>query len=556
MDNHYDIVVVGAGPNGLGIACYLAKCGLSVLVCEDRLECGGGCENAEPMPGFRIDPHATYMYGADAPGFEQLELEKFGFRMSYIKDGGAMTTNSGQSMVLSPLDREASIKQIARYSKKDAQMFDMFFGMLGDKMQDVLRSIYWTPPPPVGMELDRDDLPWVKTFKKAFPIFDKSWCDLNTFQILDALFETEMLKVGFGMGSWYNGPHPDWPGTGIFGLTCNLLALQGSGSPVGGMHSFTHALVRCALHHGVKFMTNTKVEEIIVEDGTAKGVILADDAPISNKVIYADRAVISGTHVKQTFQDLVSPRWLDLDFRQKVDDISLKGSSLFVLSLVTTELPQYEGDAAKDFKDAYPTCVILPVDTRETMINHMNDVYSHHTHTTDQDNAIITGSVHDTHDPTRTSDGYHVVSPIYIQVPPPEDHVDGPMAVNNAKDEIVDGILTAIRKCAPTFTKDKIVKTFVNTPYDSSIRNMGFVGGGWYGCRQGEEEWAEGRPLPELRRYRTPIDGLYLCNQTSYPGGLCLQAVPYNLMHTLIEDLDLTPGEWWYPSPHYIPEGG
>ena len=50
MDNHYDVVVIGGGPNGLGIACYLAKCGMSVIVCEDRMECGGGAENAEPMP--------------------------------------------------------------------------------------------------------------------------------------------------------------------------------------------------------------------------------------------------------------------------------------------------------------------------------------------------------------------------------------------------------------------------------------------------------------------------------------------------------------------------
>jgi phytoene dehydrogenase-like protein len=412
MDNHYDVVVIGGGPNGLGIACYLAKCGLSVCVCEDRLEVGGGAENVEPMPGFRIDPHATYMYGAAAPGFEQLELHKYGFRMNYYKYQGGVVTNDGKAVSLSVFEIEKSIEALKKYSKKDAQLYTIFAQTLVDNALDILRSVYWTPPPPVGMELDRDDLPWVKTMKKALPFFDKSWCDLSTFNILDALFETEMLKVSNAMGTWYNGPHPDWPGTGIFGLTCNLLTFMSSGAPVGGMHTFAHSLVRCALDHGVKFLTNAKVEEIIIEDGTAKGVILADDSPTPNKVIYADKAVISGTHVKETFQKLISPRWLDLDFRQKVDDINLKGGSLFVLSLVTTELPQYKGEGEKAFADGYPACVMLPADSRELVINQMNDVYSHNTHPIRPESMIIPVCVHDVFDPTRKVPGRHVISPI------------------------------------------------------------------------------------------------------------------------------------------------
>jgi phytoene dehydrogenase-like protein len=68
--------------------------------------------------------------------------------------------------------------------------------------------------------------------------------------------------------------------------------------------------------------------------------------------------------------------------------------------------------------------------------------------------------------------------------------------------------------------------------------------------------WTQ-RPLPELARYRTPIDGLYHCHQTSgHPGALCLMAIPYNLMHILIEDGIAQPGKWWYPSPWYIPQQG
>jgi phytoene dehydrogenase-like protein len=139
-------------------------------------------------------------------------------------------------------------------------------------------------------------------------------------------------------------------------------------------------------------------------------------------------------------------------------------------------------------------------------------------------------------------------------MPPPEYHVDGPEAVNKAKDEIVDILLETIRSVAPNMTEKNIVAKFVNTPYDSAFRNLGFVGGNWYGISQSEDQWYSARPMEELSRYRTPIHKLYLCNHTSYPGGLGLMAVPYNLMHILIEDLDLKPGGWWYPSPHYISE--
>lgn len=80
-EERYDIVIVGGGPNGTAAAAYLAKSGLSVCVLEERTECGGACENTEVIPGVRIQPHAIIMYAGAAPGFDQLELWKYGFRM-------------------------------------------------------------------------------------------------------------------------------------------------------------------------------------------------------------------------------------------------------------------------------------------------------------------------------------------------------------------------------------------------------------------------------------------------------------------------------------------
>ena len=77
-DERYDIVVIGGGHNGTTIAAYLAKCGLSVCIVEERPECGGAQENTEPVAGARIAPHAIANYrgsaGVGATGVVEVRL--------------------------------------------------------------------------------------------------------------------------------------------------------------------------------------------------------------------------------------------------------------------------------------------------------------------------------------------------------------------------------------------------------------------------------------------------------------------------------------------------
>ena len=558
MKEVYDVVIIGGGTNSLSTAAYLGKCGLSVCIIESRGECGGGAENIEPMPGCRIDPHATYLYGGAAPAFEQLELHKFGFRMVHFDVLGGGVTSDGNGHFSGGHSELAISRGIQKVSPKDLETMEKMAVTVGDsaRLAELLRSIYWTPPPPPGINIPVEDLPWSKVFKKHdHPLYDYSWNDMSTMELLDTLFESEQMKVVSAMGTWYNGPHPNWRGTAIPGYCCNLLLGYACGKPRGGMHSLTHALVRCAMHYGAKVYTNSEVKEIIIEDREAKGVILADDATAKSRKIYADKAVLSNTHVKETFLNLVPERELDPYFLERVKGINLKGGSLFVLSLVTKEMPKYKGDAEEMFSDGcFPNCTVINTDSREAMFNMERVVYAENTHPMKKEDMILMFLNHDVFDAACTTpEGYHVFTPIYLQVPPPEYHRDGPTAVNDAKWDIVEVMMEKIREVAPNLTDDKIVAKFVNTPYDSSLRNMAFVGGNWMGISQEEEQWYEKKPLPELSRYRTPIKNLYLCHQTSYPGGLALQAVSYNLMHILIEDLKLKPGEWWYPSPHWIP---
>ena len=163
-EERYDVVIIGAGHNGTTTAAYLAKCGLSVCVLEERPECGGCQETAEPIAGIRIQPHAIANYGGSAPGWEQLELWRYGFRMdwnpnvpvdmSVLRQRGAMTT---EGLVPNTNKDIAGWMKIGGISAKP-----MF-------LKDLLRATFWCPPHPPEIELTKDNIPYMQVYKQHQP---------------------------------------------------------------------------------------------------------------------------------------------------------------------------------------------------------------------------------------------------------------------------------------------------------------------------------------------------------------------------------------------------
>ncbi|NNN21499.1 MAG: NAD(P)/FAD-dependent oxidoreductase [Acidimicrobiales bacterium] len=338
QDERFDIVVVGGGHNGSTIAAYLAKCGLSVCVLEERSECGGGQENTEARPGFRIDPHATYLYGAAAPGFEQLELAKYGFRMVYYQSMAGLVTLDGVAANLGGrFNREVGLESLRRFTGTEpVDAEGIFMASMGDDgMRDLLRALFWTPPFPSDYEIEPKDAPWWKVFRQLLPEFwTDRLVDMSFIDFLDEFVPWEPLRAFEAFAAWYCGAHPSWDGMMLPSLGGTLLVGFGSGSPRGGMHTYAHAIIRSAIANGARIITNAQVGEIIVKDGRAVGVQLNDEASFPEKTVWANKAVISAVDVKQTFTKLVGKSHLDASFVQKVRDVSLKGGSLFVLSVI------------------------------------------------------------------------------------------------------------------------------------------------------------------------------------------------------------------------------
>ena len=442
----------------------------------------------------------------------------------------------------------------------DAKFYIEFMTNVQGRLQEFLRSIYWTPPYDHRWRVPKEELPETKIFKEIVPIWDDAFLDMSYWEFVDYMGLPDPLKCGSLIGAWGNGPHPYYKGMLIpaFGVG-QLMSVSNNSAPVGGMHSLAHALARCSLAHGARIFVNAPVTEVIVRDGRAVGVRVDDDSTLEEKTIWANKGVIFNNHVKN-LPKLATSGAFTPDFVQRVDDLSLKGGSLWAANMLVSELPRFTVAPELNGPGEELTVMTLNMDT-PMLTELMRDVQSFRTHPTELDHYGGLWFVnHGAHDDTRVRGGDGYVLYFNLQVPAPEDHRDGPEAVNRARDEIVDNVKTIMRSYAPNMTDDKYLGVWVNSPYDSSIRNMAFVGGQWMGMRESEDEWGKNKPL-ELARYRTPVEGLYLCHQTSHPGGLCLIAVPYNLMHILQEDypeMAATTPDWWYPSPWHITdeEGG
>jgi len=560
-EERFDVVIIGAGHNGTTTAAYLAKCGLSVCVLEERPECGGAQETCEPLAGVRIQPHAIANYGGSAPGWEQLELWKYGFRMDW------------DPRVEVPFDSDRHLFTSDGpwpVTEKDKMGWAKISGLTADPPfhKELMRATFWCPPHPPEVELDEHTIPYMQVYKQHQPdMWTRELLEMTMFDLMDEYCETEPFKVNMAWTALVSGAHGHMEGVAIPAMACVATVFPPAvAKPVaarGNMHGYYHAIFRCAVAHGAIFRACCPVEEIIIDDGRAVGVRLRDDATWGAKKIWANKAVISAAHIKPTFLDMIGPRQLDAGFLQRIKDLSLKGGSLYMTHYLTREELRYRPKYQRQPAEQYPfTGTFFPSDSREVYFENVRDCLGSQCNLTLPPEkamwGMVAGSLYDPTNPQCTREGYYINGPLWMMVPTPEYNVDGIDAMDREKEKWDEYMRQALSCVVENAEPPNLIKILGESPLEQEFRNTGMLGGSWYGIRCDRDQWWNERPLPELARYRVPdIDGLYLAHQSAaHPGGLCLMAVGYNLMHILIEDGIAEPGDWWYPSPWYIPQEG
>src|SRR5688572_30114240 len=283
----YDVIIIGAGHNGLTCAAYLGRAGLRVKVVERRSMVGGAAVTEEFHPGFRNAVAAYTVSLLNPKVIRDLDLGAHGLRIVERRALNFLPTLSGDYLLAG---EGRSRQQLAKFSARDAERYDAF-GREIETVADVLRDLVLTAPPnltdgltarslgelvkagALGNRLRRLSL---ENARVLLDLFTKSAGDY-----LDGWFEGDLVKALFGFDAIVgNYASPYTPGTAYVLLHHAFGEVNGKkgvwGHAIGGMGAISEAMAKAARAAGVDIETGAAVREVLVEGGRATGIVLAD----------------------------------------------------------------------------------------------------------------------------------------------------------------------------------------------------------------------------------------------------------------------------------------
>jgi phytoene dehydrogenase-like protein len=522
----YDVVIVGAGHNGLVAAFYLARAGLRTVVLERRELVGGACVTEEFAPGYRASTGAYVLSLLRDAIWRDMRLAERGIVVDAAGPGLTLFPG-GESFYLYD-DVDATCREISRLSERDARAYPRFEENLGRIAELITPMIDATPPDPTlhrAAGLGGLLRLGARAARRRDLIDEAAWLfATSASQFLDERFESEIVKATFGWHAINDSLYgPSIPGTAYMLLHYHAAEQTGGGSRSwgfvrGGIGRVTEAMAEAAREVGVEIRTSAEVERILVDDGRARGVVLAGGEQV------AARMVVSNADPKRTFLGLVGEGELPASFVGSIRAYRSEGTSIKI-NLGVDALPRAIGMSGDGVQPYHRGFVELSSPLAEMDLA--------------QDQARVGIPAADphielciptVHDPSLAPEGRHIIT---IDVnSQPYTLAEGDW--DRIKDEVTTRVVAKLGEFFPGLP-DSIVEWQVLTPLDLE-RLLGLTGGH---CNHGDmavDQLFTMRPVRGYADYRTPLEGLYLCGAGTHPGGGVNGANGRNCARSVIGD--------------------
>lgn len=485
----YDVLVIGAGHNGLACAALLAKRGLSVAVFE-RAERIGGAAVSEPMwNGYTVSSASYVCTLLDPWLIAELDLERHGYS-AYRKDPATFNVLSDGRSLLLGANEEENAREIAAFDRDDVRGFaqaDALIRRLGSALFDSFSD----SQPCYG----------------RLPADARRCLDGSAAAIVERYVNTPVLQAAVatdGVIGTFAGPRT--PGTGYVlahHYAGRALGVQGAwGFVRGGMGTVSAALASAAREHGAIVHAGSPVCRIVVEDGRASGVALKSGREVRARI------VASNAHPHTTFLELAGAEHCDADLRAKLRDWKSTGVS-FKMNLALGELPNFRCRPGTNPQAHHRATIhVAP------SIDYLQEAYEDARAGRISRQPMLECFMQTPTDPSLAPPGKHILS-IFAQYYP-YDRKDGWGAAQ--REAVADRIVYLLAQYAPN-VPNAIEAREILSPADLEER-FGLVGGHIF-----HGELLPGQIYEDRFATRTPIANLYLCGSGAHPGG-CVSGLP------------------------------
>lgn len=518
----YDVVIIGAGHNGLVCAAYLLKAGYSVVLLEKRSVPGGAATTEECIPkeapGFKFNLCAIdHEFIHLGPVVQELELEKYG--LEYLQcDPVVFCPHPDGRYFLGHQSLEKTCSEIARFNERDAQKYAEYTDYWLRAI-NAMAPMFNAPPKSII------DIAGNFNFAKIKDLFSVVGSPLKTFDfvrnmlssaedILNEWFDEEFLKAPLARLAAELGVPPSQKNLGIGSMMMAMRHNPGMSRPRGGTGALVQALVNLVKSKGGVILTEQHVEKLLIDNGKAVGVRVA-----GGKEYRATGGVISNIDAQRLFLQMVdksdvdvvdSNLWSRLERR-----IVNNNETILKIDLALDEPLHF---AHHEHRDEYLIGSILIADS----IAHVEQAHT----------KCMMGEIPDSDpsmyvvmpsalDPTLAPDGKHT---LWIEFFAPYQikgaegtGFKGTGWTDELKNKVADRVVDKMIEYAPNLQKSIIARR-VESPAELGER-LGSYKGNYYHIDMTLEQMIFFRPLPEIANYKTPIEDLFLTGAGTHPGG-------------------------------------
>jgi phytoene dehydrogenase-like protein len=512
--NTSDVLIVGAGHNGLVAAVLLARAGLKVTVLEEKAGIGGACKTEKPFakaPGLATSTGA-YLLGLMPPEL----IAKLGVDIPFVRRDPHyfLPTTDGRYLLFGS-DRASMKRQFLDFfSERDWQANEALKAEIAQIREDIAPT--WLEEP-LTIEQTAD--------KYVRPALRQAFIDLCRKPIADYLarfdFRSDLLRAMYAVTDAFSGLCGTYgtPGTGMNFLVHNMCRLPGSDGTFmivkGGMGTVTARIGEAARKAGAMIETGRKVERILVDGRTVRGVALSDGTQLRASVVVCNADPFR-------MRDLVGRGALPDDYNRRIDSYLRDGTTMKV-NLALAGLPRFTC-LPEDRGQYGPTIHLLPdeKDVIASLERGFADVKAGRL----SELPTIEWYIHTTVDPSMKDEAGRHNSALFVQWVPYE--LSGGKSWDQEEAGYVRHLLSICDRFAPG-TSDLVVDAFTLTP-PKIEKHFGITRGHIHHV---DNSFGFADRLP----YTTPVAGLYSCSAGTHPAGSVIGCAGHNAAMRVLKDL-------------------